>query len=55
MATRVKVDNNDSSPGPSRSCSTAPVHKWTCTALKTWLKVGRLGYSGMQKDELEAK
>ena len=53
MATRAEVDN-DSCPGPSRSCSTAPVHKWTCTALKTWLKVHELGYSGMKKDELVA-
>ena len=26
MAIRVEVDDNDSSPDPSRSCSTAPVH-----------------------------
>ena len=55
MATRAEVDDNDSSPGPSRSCSTAPVHKWTCAALKTWLKVRGLSYSGMKKDELVAK
>ena len=55
MATRAEVDDDDSSPGPSRSCSTAPVYKWTCAALKTWLKVRRLSYSGMKKDELVAK
>ena len=55
MATRAEVDDDDSSPGPSRSCSTAPVYKWTCAALKTWLKVRGLSYSGMKKDELVAK
>ena len=55
MATRVKVDDNGSSPHPSRSCSTAAVHKWTCAALKTWLKVDGLSYSGMKKDELVVK
>ena len=55
MATRADVDNNGSSPGPSQSCSTAPAHKRTCAALKTWLKVCGLNFSGMKKDELEAK
>ena len=55
MATRVVVDVDESLPGPLRSYSTAPVHKWTCAALKTWLKVRRLSYSGMEKDELVAK
>jgi len=36
MASRA-VDVDESLPGPSRSYSTAPVHKWTCAALKTWL------------------
>ena len=49
MATRVEVDS-DSSLGPSRTC-TLPQ---TCTALKTWLKVHGLGYSGMKKDKLVA-
>ena len=52
MATRVEVDDDDSSPGPLRSYNTAPVHKWT---LKTWLKVHRLSYSGIKKDELVVK
>ena len=55
MATRAEVNNDDSSPGPSRSYNTAPVHKWTCAALKTWLKVRGLSYSAMKKDELVAK
>ena len=55
MATRAEVDDNNSSPGPSRSCSTALVHKWMCAALKTWLKVHGLSNSGMKKDELVAK
>ena len=54
MATRAEGDD-DSSSGPSRSYNTAPVHKWTCAALKTWLKVRGLSYSGMKKDELVAK
>ena len=55
MATRAVVDVDESLPGPSRSYSTAPVHKWTCAALKTWLKARGLSYSGMKKDELVAK
>ena len=55
MAIRAEVDDNNSSPDPSRSCSTAPVHKWTCAALKTGLKVRGLSYSGMKKDDLVAK
>ena len=55
MATRAVVDVDESLPGPSRSYNTAPVHKWTCAALKTWLKVRGLSYSGMKKDELVAK
>ena len=55
MVTRAVVDVDESLPGPSRSYSTAPVHKWTCAALKTWLKARGLSYSGMKKDELVAK
>ena len=55
MATGAVVDVDESLPGPSRSYSTAPVHKWTCAALKTWLKARGLSYSGMKKDELVAK
>ena len=55
MATRAVVDVDESLPGPSRSYSTAPVNKWTCAALKTWLKARGLSYSGMKKDELVAK
>ena len=55
MTTRPEVNDNDSSPGPSRSCCTALIHKWTCAALKTWLKVRGSSYSGMKKDELVAK
>ena len=55
MATRAVVDVDESLPGLSRSYNTAPVHKWTCAALKTWLKVRGLSYSGMKKDELVAK
>ena len=54
MATRAEVDN-DSSPGPSWSYNTALVHKWPCAALKTWLKVPGLSYSGIKKDKLVAK
>ena len=55
MATRAVVNVDESLPGPLRSYSTAPVHKWTCTALKTWLKARGLSYSGMKKDEFVAK
>jgi len=55
MATRAVVDVHESLPGPSRSYSTVPVHKWTCTALKTLLKARGLSYSGMKKDERVAK
>jgi len=55
MATRAVVDVDESLPGPSQSYSTAPVHMWTCVALKTWLKACGLSYSGMKKDELVAK
>ena len=52
MATSA-LDVDESS--PSRSYSTAPIHKWTCAALKTWIKVRGLSYSGTKKDELAAK
>jgi len=55
MATRAVVDGDESLPGPSRSYSTAPVHKWICATLETWLKARGLSYSGMKKDELVAK
>jgi len=52
MVTRAVGDVNESLPGPSRSYSTAPVHKWTCAALKTWLKACGLSYSGMKRMNL---
>ena len=55
MATRTVVDVESLPGGPSQSYSTAPVRKWTCAALKTWLKAHGLSYSGMKKDELVAK
>ena len=55
MATRAVVDVESLPGGPSRYYSTAPIRKWTCAALKTWLKAHGLSYSGMKKDELVAK
>ena len=55
MATRTAAPGSSSSFRPSESCSSAPVHKWTCSALRTWLKARGLSYSGMKKDELVAK
>ena len=45
----------------SNVCSTsidgadAPFRKWTCAALKSWLKARGLSYSGMRKDQHIAK
>jgi len=55
MATRTEASGSSSSFCPSESCSSAPVHKWACSALRTWLKAHGLSYSGMKKDELVAK
>ena len=55
MATRTEASDSSSSFRPSESCSSALVHKWTCSALRTWLKARGLSYSGMKKDELVAK
>ena len=55
MATVSEVEGCLSSPGPSRSCSAVPIHKWTCSALKFWLEARGLSYSGLKKNELVAK
>ena len=44
--------HDSSLPGPLPSCSTASVPKWTCTALKTSLKVCTLSYSGIIRMKL---
>ena len=55
IVSEVAQWSGSSPPGPSQSCNTAAVRKWTCTALKTWFKACGLNYSGMKKDELGAK
>ena len=52
MATRTEASSSSSSFRPSKSGSSALVHKWTCSALRPWLKARGLNYSGMKKDEL---
>ena len=55
MATESEVEGCSSLPDPSRSCSAVPIHKWTCSALKVWLRARGLSYSGLKKDEIVAK
>ncbi len=55
MAMASQLFDPSSSSGCSGSSGDVPVQKWTCTALKSWLKARGLSYSGLKKDQLVAK